>query len=156
MRRTPFALLFLLLALAPASAQQGGGDALLSVVPPTWKLAPPDPNWHGRRYVSPHGDAWLVLFESPARGDPAAHMNATTFLEGERITYQRRGRGWVVVSGYRGDRIFYRKAILACRNRLWRHIAFEYPGTDKRAFDEFVTRVSHGMNAYRDVGCRSA
>jgi hypothetical protein len=153
MRRTLLASVFILFAIAPAAAQPRGGDPLLSVVPRTWKLQPPDPNWHGRRYVSPQGDAWLVLFESPARGDPITHMNATTFLQGERITYQKRGRRWVAVSGYRGDRIFYRKAILACRNRVWHHIAFEYPGSDKRAFDAFVTHVSRGMNAYQNVGC---
>jgi hypothetical protein len=32
----------------------------------------------------------------------------------ERITYERQGQTWIVASGYHGDRIFYRKAMLAC------------------------------------------
>jgi len=32
----------------------------------------------------------------------------------EDITYQTRGRSWFVLSGYRGDQIYYDKAIFSC------------------------------------------
>ena len=38
--------------------------------------------------------------------------------------YERREPNWIVVSGYKGNRIFYRRATLACENRQWHHIAF--------------------------------
>src|SRR4029077_15264839 len=71
----------------------------------------------------------------------------------EQVTYERRGSDWVVSSGYRGDRIFYRRAMVACRGKKWRHIEFEYPASEKRYFDNFVTRTSFALRAYRDVGC---
>ena len=73
---------------------------------------------------------------------------------GDRVTYQQRGRGWSVVSGYTADdRIFYRKTMLACEGRKWHNLAFEYPASDKRAMDEFVTRASYALAAYNQAGC---
>jgi hypothetical protein len=69
-------------------------------------------------------------------------MNEVLCGNGERITYQRQGAGWIVVSGYHGDRIFYRKAMLACSNHQWHQLTFEYPAPEKREFDVFVTRAS--------------
>jgi hypothetical protein len=50
-------------------------------------------------------------------------------------------------AGYRGDRIFYRRAMLACRGTKWRHIEFEYPAAQKRYFDNFVTREQSASGA---------
>jgi len=68
--------------------------------------------------------------------------------------HEREERTWIVVSGYIGDRIFYRKAMLACGGQVWHHLAFEYPAIQKRAFDLFVTRASYALQAYGQVGCR--
>ena len=58
-----------------------------------------------------------------------------------------------MVSGYNGDRIFYRKAMLACGGRSWHHLAFEYPADQKRPFDQFVTRASYALKEYDQIGC---
>jgi hypothetical protein len=50
-----------------------------------------------------------------------------------------------------GDRIFYRKAMLACAGLVWHQLAFEYPTADKRAFDQLVTRASYALQAYGQV-----
>jgi hypothetical protein len=109
------------------------------IVPGDWKLLPPDPASSERRFVSPSGDAWL--------------SERVRNMPGEEITYERQGNGWVVVSGFKGDRIFYRKAMLACGDRQWHHLAFEYPAKEKVAFDRFVTRVSYALKEYEAVGC---
>ena len=63
------------------------------------------------------------------------------------------GSDWIVTSGYRGNRIFYRGAMLACNNTKWRQIEFEYPASEKRLFDSFVTRTSYALRAYKEAGC---
>jgi hypothetical protein len=35
----------------------------------------------------------------------------------EEITYQPRGRSWFVLSGYRGDQIYYEKVMFSCAGR---------------------------------------
>jgi hypothetical protein len=41
-------------------------------------------------------------------------MKAVAFADGEQITHLRGERSWIEVSGFKGDRIFYRKAIVVC------------------------------------------
>ena len=51
--------------------------------------------------------------------------------DGEELTQVRGQRSWISVSGFRGDCIFYRQALLACAGDRWDHIAFEYPSNAK-------------------------
>ena len=143
-----------ILSLVAASAYSPGADAresdvpFRSIVPDTWTLLPRAPDTLGRRFVSPSGDAWLWYFAVPANRK-AANLAAAT----EQVTYEARGGDWVVASGYRGNRIFYRRAMLACNNTKWRQIEFEYPASEKRRFDSFVTRTSFALRTYKEVGC---
>jgi hypothetical protein len=146
------------LTLTSAAAQRSDAsraerEGLSSVLPPGWTLQPPDPDWRGKRLISPDRRGWLAVYEAPADRSVADHMKAVASAEGERITYLRRGRGWIVVSGFKGDRIFYRKAMLACGDTRWHHVAFEYPAAQKRAYDRFVTRASRALGAHRNDGC---
>jgi hypothetical protein len=99
----------------------------------------------------------LALYSSPADAQALdAHLKQVTFVEGEDITYLRRDRDWLVVSGFKGakeERIFYRKVVLACGGNTWRHIAFEYPAEAKRAFDRLVTRVAIAMDRAAKADC---
>ena len=65
---------------------------------------------------------------------------------GEKITYTKRGQDWLAVSGFKGDNIFYRKAVIACNGTTWHHIAFEYPASQKREMDAFVNRASQAID----------
>jgi serine/threonine-protein kinase len=161
-------LIALLLAVTATSAdarRRGHGYLRMAapaapieaLIPPDWQLAPQEQNWQGRRFISPEGDAWLALYSSPADAQALdAHLKQVTFVEGEDITYLRRDRDWLVVSGFKGakeERIFYRKVVLACGGNTWRHIAFEYPAEAKRAFDRLVTRVAIAMDRAAKADC---
>ena len=138
---------------AAANANQPTGSVYTSIVPPNWRLLPADEQTHERRFVSPSEDAWLSLYARPPTESIEDHLAAVRRGEHERITYERAGRTWIVVSGYKGDRIFYRKAMLACGGRAWHHLAFEYPSDQKLAFDQFVTRASYALKEYNQIGC---
>jgi len=147
-----FSLVFVLIVFAlPAAAQQGRKD-YPTIVPPDWTLLPPKSNeW---RAVSPRKDAWLSLYATPADGPAASRHRQWGISAGDRVTYQRRGDGWTVVSGYTADsRIFYRKTMLACGGRKWHNLKLEYPASDKSAMDGFVTRASYALAAYNSAGC---
>jgi glycosyltransferase involved in cell wall biosynthesis len=60
--------------------------------------------------------------------------------------YFRREPDWLAVSGLKGSRIFYRKAVIACGGKIWHHIAFEYPAVRKRQMDPFVIRASRSID----------
>jgi hypothetical protein len=81
---------------------------------------------------------------------PVQDMEDFAGRDGEHVTYQRGGRSWMVVSGYRAGQIFYRKSNLACGGTRWNQIELEYPRDQKRAMDAIVTGIAHGMTLYRN------
>ena len=127
------------------------------IVPPNWQLQPPDPNWKGKRFLSPDGASWLAVYAFPTAKEPiATHMQSVAFAEGETVTYLRGERDWIVVSGTKGDRIFYRKASIACDGKVWHHIAFEFPDERKRAMEPFVIRAAAIVDLAENDGCEEA
>jgi hypothetical protein len=51
------------------------------------------------------------------------------------------------------DRIFYRKAVLACGGTVWRHLALQYPTGAISMLDPLVTRVSRALDGLAEDGC---
>jgi hypothetical protein len=124
------------------------------IVPADWKLEPGEPNRSGQRFLSPDGTAWFEWYRVPARDESiAAHMKSVAFGEGEEVTKVRGERNWIAVSGFHGDRIFYREALLACAGDRWHHIAFEYPSIMKASMIDFVRRAAEAVEATQNSGC---
>lgn len=145
-----------LLLMLPAAVAQSHRDAAnyLSIIPPDWTISRPRPT--ERRFTSPDRTAWISLYATPAgRESVRQHIEQLKYHFGAGdVTYERDGRTWLVLSGFKGTRIFYRRAMLACGGRAWHYLEFEYPGAEKRAFDAFVTRASYALKAYSREGCR--
>lgn len=150
MLRFSVALALMLFGL-PAEAQQGRND-YPAIIPSDWTLLTPKSNeW---RAVSPRRDAWLSLYATPVKGSVSSHLRQWGVSAGDRVTYQRQGQEWTVVSGYTANnRIFYRKTMLACGGRKWHDLIFEYPASAKSTMDEFVTRASYALRDYSRAGC---
>lgn len=94
-----------------------------------------------------------VFYAKPATRPLTAQLARLRTVRRGDITYEREGRTWIVVSGFFGNRIFYRKAMLACGGTAWHYVEFEYPARQKRAVDDFVTRSSRALGAYSGSGC---
>lgn len=136
-------------AAVPSKYNFGG------IIPRDWTLSPSG-GVNERRFVSPGGNASIVFRTEHARVSAATQLARVRAVRNGDITYEREGRTWIVVSGFKGNRIFYTKAMLACGGRAWHYVEFEYPAAEKRAFDEFVTRSSKALGAYAQSGCRGA
>jgi hypothetical protein len=135
----------------------GAGEVVAGLLPQDWRLMPADPNWKGLRYVSPDGSSWVALYATQVGEESlAAHMKAVAFVDGEQMTYVRGERDWLVVSGLKDDRVFYRKAALACGGHSWHHVAFEYPVDAKRKMDAVVMRLARGLDRAGNVDCQPA
>jgi hypothetical protein len=59
----------------------------------------------------------------------------------EDVTYQPHGRSWFVLSGYRGDQIYYEKAIFSCDNHVVNVLAISYSVAQREIFDPVVERM---------------
>jgi hypothetical protein len=120
---------------------------IASLVPRDWQTEPQNPNWNGKRFLSPDGTSWLAIYRASAQDEPVAdHMRNVIFAKDETITYLRGERTWFVVAGFKDSRIFYRKAILACAGKAWHHIAFEYPAELKAKMDAFVLAAAQALD----------
>ena len=107
--------------------------------PAGWTMGQPPANNDGRDFSSPDKRATMVvsgIFSTQPREDEFASRAKPD--EGETITYEKRGAGWIVVSGTKGDMIFYRKSILTCGDTIWNDLSIEYPATDKAKYDALV------------------
>jgi hypothetical protein len=111
----------------------------------------------GQRFVSADGAAWLALFATPAEQQTIAkHTNAVAFVDGEQITRLHGEENWIEVSGFKADRSFYRKAVLACAGRVWDEVAFEYPTQTQGSISEFVSRAAKAVENSEDQGCEDS
>jgi hypothetical protein len=124
------------------------------LVPPDWQPQAPDPTFKGQRFLSPDGTASFAAYTAPAdQNEVTTYMRKLAFAEGEQITQIRGERTWIAVAGFKGDRAFYRKAVLACAGQRWHNVAFEYPAADKRRLTEFVSRASEVVQLSQNHDC---
>jgi len=130
-----------------ASSRDGTGD----VIPPDWKKQPLD---NGGRFLSPDGSASFAFYTTAGHDEPIAeHMKSFAFGDGEEITSLAGERTWISASGFKGDRLFYRQAALACGGDRWHHIAFEFPANAKRGMQDFIKRAVEKLNGGQNEGC---
>ena len=141
--------------LAPASAEQGyrhyrnARFGVSADVPSDWKAGPEPENDDGLVFSSPDGAATITVFGilnvDGERADKVIAEEQRAW-DGETVTYRNRSGRQAVVSGTRGDVIFYRKVILSCNDQIRNHLVIEYPATQKQAFDVLV---AHGAASMR-------
>jgi len=129
-------------------------DSTGGVIPPEWKKQSLDPALNGGRFVSPDGSASFDFYTTAADDQPVTeHMKSFAFGDGDEITNLAGERAWIAASGFNGDRLFYRKAALACGGDRWHHIAFEYPANAKRSMQDFIRRAVGMLDSSQNEGC---
>jgi hypothetical protein len=143
-------------SLSQASAEQGyrpyrnARFGVSADVPADWKADPKPANGDGLVLSSPDGASTITVSGIlNVDGAPAAEMirDQQRVGQGENVTYQKAAARQVVVSGLRGDLIFYRKVILSCNDQIVNRLAIEYPATQKQAFDALVSHVAGSMRS---------
>lgn len=156
--------LFLIFASLPAAAEKyrsytNERFGQTADVPASWHPDPPPANGDGLIFRSPDGGASLTVSGSLNIADSVkeALRDQGTPNDGENVTYRKIGTRDVTLSGLKGDKIFYRKSILVCRDQVWNTIHLEYPASDKKQYDALVTHVAkslRGGRGYQVSDCR--
>ena len=59
----------------------------------------------------------------------------------DEVTYRPRGRNWFVLSGYRGEQIYYEKVMFSCSGSVVNVFAISYPVAERNVFDPVVERM---------------
>jgi hypothetical protein len=120
-------------------------------IPATWHAGTPPENGDGLEFTSPDGQASIIVSGMLNIDDTidAAFASREEPGDGETITYRHRDKRGLVVSGTKGDRIFYRKSILSCHDQVWNSVSIEYPAAQKKAFDPIVAEVARSLKPGR-------
>ncbi len=125
-------------------------------VPADWRAGRPPANGDGLVFTSPDGQASVAVYGGLHIWDSIDE--AVAIIEkpddGETITYRHREPRAIVVSGTQGDRIFYVKSILSCRDNVWNSVRIEYPAARKQAFDRLVAHVAGSLRSGRSEQVR--
>jgi hypothetical protein len=112
--------------------------------------AEPEAGEPGVAFLSGDGHARLAFaaWKNSARLTPGAYKK-TMLRKGDYsvLTYQPRGRNWFVLSGYRGDKIYYQKVIYSCRGSVISAFAISYPTAQRTLFDPVVERMEDHFRA---------
>jgi len=162
------ARLVLVLALEFADASGARAEALRAYhndrfgtsadVPADWRPEPSPENNDGRVFTSPDGNAQAIVSGSysvlPRDEEFRIRLEPN---DGETIQFRRSGRNWVVVSGVKDEKIFYRKSLLSCRDTIWNSVSLEYPAAGKKKYDALVAHVSASLrpgSGYGSGNCR--
>lgn len=124
-----------------------------ALVPADWHSDPihGERDVSGRYFYSQDGETWIAVLGTSVRAGVNPRTAATA--SDERVTYAADGARWFVRSGFKEDRIFYRKVILSCGGRSAHVLAFEYPAERKREHDRLVTLISRSLRAGTRGSC---
>jgi hypothetical protein len=128
-------------------------------VPADWTSDPPPDNGDGLRFRSPDGRASIAVYGRLNMSDTVEEAMKDYEEPGkdETITYRHRERRALVVSGIRGDTIFYSRHLLSCRDEIWNSVHLEYPAAEKEAYDALVTHVARSLRSgpsWQVRGCK--
>jgi len=119
-----------------------------AATPSGWIMGPEPANDDGRRFSSPDDTAHVTVSGSFATESRAEEMaRSAEKLEGESVSYSAKGDNWIVLSGERDGRIFYRKALLSCGDQVWNTLDIDYPAPDKAKFDRLVAHMAASLRA---------
>ncbi|WP_206453519.1 hypothetical protein [Aurantimonas marina] len=135
----------LVLASAPAMADEvtyrnerfGTSASFPSEAFPDQLPAPT--NGDGLGWTSPEG-AEIFIYARPNQGGETPKSVIRDRAEVDKVTYDKSGRSWAVVSGYRDGQIFYERYIF--RGDLIHSVSIRYPESLRATYDPLVGPVT--------------
>ena len=147
-------------AAAPAVAQTSGtphwrtyqNDRYGTTIdyPDLFKAELPPDNDDGRRFKSADGAEFAVFASYNAFDFDIAgyQQDALKKLDpGAAVTYQAHGDDWFVISGTKGEGIFYERHLLSHGKEMTEGFVMSYPAALKHAYDPIVGRMAKSFRS---------
>ena len=105
---------------------------------------PPPVNGDGMTFMSPDGARLAVwggfnaLEQTPKE---LADWEVENLNPGSEVTYRRIAKDWVVLSGFDGDKVFYKRFKFGTRDII-HGLLLTYPKSRKATYDRLVGRIA--------------
>ena len=107
----------------------------------TEQQEPPE-NGDGQRWLSPDGAGIAIYGSYNVLDDtPRTLEKSGRALPGRTVTYARTGQNWIVLSGFKGDVIFYERQIIS-PSGIIHGVEITYPKKLKAKYDPLVGEIA--------------
>jgi hypothetical protein len=113
--------------------------------PPSFQPQPPPDNDDGRAFKSADGAEFSVFASYNAFDfDVAKYRDyvVKNLDAGAVVTYQAQGGDWFVISGTKGDKVFYQRRLLSHGKQMTEGFVITYPASLKQTYDPIVARMA--------------
>ena len=113
--------------------------------PSTFKPQPPPDNDDGRVFKGADGADFRVFASYNALDFDLAQYRDFTVKHldaGAVVTYQADGNDWFVISGTKGDKVFYERHLLSHGEQMTEGFVITYPASLKQTYDPIVARMA--------------
>lgn len=124
--------------------------ASLSYPEDLFEPLPPTDGGENRRFVSRDGHAeleFIVLPRAPGQTPRSLQQSLIDQPGYGEVTYRPRGRSWFVLSGYRGDRVFYDKYMFT--GDSIQAFAMAYPSSHRHVYDPVLETIEDNFRPSR-------
>jgi len=116
--------------------------------PDQFKPEPPPDADDGRKFKDAQGAEFAVYASYNALDFNLAKYQDYTLKNldpGEVVTYQAHGDNWFVISGTKGDSIFYERHLLSHGGQMTEAFSIAYPVAAKLSYDPLVARMAKSL-----------
>jgi hypothetical protein len=120
-----------------------------------FRSLPPPENGDGLKFAATDGAEFVVSAIRNVLEESLAEIEESYLKErepSEEITYRTKGSNWFVLSGTRGDLIFYERHLVSHRNEIINTFDIIYPASLKRIYDPITARMSKSLRAGIGIG----
>jgi hypothetical protein len=118
--------------------------------PDQFKAAPPPGADDGRTFTSADGAEFSVYASYNALNFDLAKYEDFTLknLDSSRVvTSTARGSNWFVMSGTKGDSVFYERHLLSHGGQMTEGFSMTYPAAANRTYDPIVARMAKSFRS---------
>jgi hypothetical protein len=119
---------------------------------------PPPANGDGQTFLSKDRRAKVVVYATvnDERFSPQNYRQTILREFGgyDQMDYSPRGKTWFVLSGFRGDTIYYQKVMFSCGERVITALSVTFPRAQKPFYEGLIERMEDNFKPGSGEGCR--
>lgn len=119
---------------------------------------PPSENGDGQTFLAADGKAKIVVYGTinDERFTPTQYRSTILkeFAGYNEMDYSPRGKTWFVLSGYRGDMIYYQKVMFSCADRVINALSVTFPRAEKKFYEGLIEVMEDRFKPGVGEGCR--
>jgi hypothetical protein len=118
---------------------------------------PPPENGDGQTFLTGDGKAKIVVYATvnDERFSPAGYRETLLKEFGgyDQMDYSPTGKTWFVLSGFRGDAIYYQKVMFSCGNRVISALSVTFPRAEKKFYEGLIEVMEDSFRPGSAEGC---